>query len=119
MPRAVDVGIPRVYGESDATPQGNFVPHLLGREKLFQIVYKGRDFVVDYPPLAMALWRWSWMAVALLAPDLHPAEAENVAVKLPAVLGDVISVLLLLYLFRARPLRGLTLGALYWALPLS
>ena len=119
MTRAVDVGIPRVYGESDATPQGDFVPHLLGREKLFQIEYKGRDFVVDYPPLAMALWRWSWMTVALLAPDLDRAEAENVAVKLPAVLGDVISVLLLLLLFRARPRRALTLGALYWALPLS
>jgi hypothetical protein len=119
MTRAVDVGVPRVYGESDATPGGHFVPHLLGREKLFQIEYKGRDFVVDYPPLAMALWRWSWKSVALLAPDLDRAEAENVAVKLPAVLGDVLSVLLLLYLFRARPLRGLTLGALYWALPVS
>jgi hypothetical protein len=119
MTRAVDAGVPRVYGESEATPEGHFVPHLLGREKLFQIEYKGRDFVVDYPPLAMALWRWSWMTVALLAPDLDRGEAENVAVKLPAVLGDVLSVLLLLYLFRARPRRALTLGALYWALPLS
>ncbi len=119
MTRAVDAGVPRVYGESDATPEGHFVPHLLGREKLFQIEYKRRDFVVDYPPLAMALWRWSWKAVALLAPELDRAEAENVAVKLPAVLGDVLSVLLLIYLFRSRPRRGLTLGALYWALPLS
>jgi len=119
MTRAVDVGVPRVYGESHATPEGHFVSHLLGREPLFQIEYKGRDFGVDYPPLAMALWRWSFETVALLAPDLDRAEAENVAVKLPAVLGDVLSVLLLLYLFRARPRLGLTLGALYWALPLS
>jgi len=119
MARAVDAGVPRVYGESDATPEGHFVLHLLGREDLFQIEYKGRDFVVDYPPLAMALWRWSWKTVAHLAPDLDRAEAENVAVKLPAVLGDGLSLLLLIYLFRAQPLRGLTLGALYWALPVS
>ena len=119
MTRAVDAGVPRVYGDSDATPEGHFVPHLLGREDLFQIEYKGRDFVVDYPPLAMALWRWSWKTVALLAPDLDRAEAENVAVKLPALLGDGLSLLFLVYWFRARPLRGLTLGALYWALPVS
>ena len=119
MTRAVDAGVPRVYGESDATPEGHFVPHLLGREDLFQIEYKGRDFVVDYPPLAMALWRWSWKTVTLVAPDLDRAEAENVAVKLPAVLGDGLSLLLLVYLFRAQPLRGLTLGALYWVLPVS
>lgn len=119
MTRAVEAGVARVYGDSDATPEGHFLPHLLGREKLYRIEYKGRDFVVDYPPLAMTLWRWSWKAVALTAPGLDPAEAENVAVKLPAVLGDVLSVLLLLYLFRSQPLRGLTLAALYWALPLS
>jgi hypothetical protein len=119
MTRAVSAGVARVYGESDATPEGHFVPHLLGREDLFQIAYKGRDFVVDYPPLAMALWRWSCKSVAFLAPGLDRAEAENVAVKLPAVLGDVLSVLLLLYMFRSRPSRGLTLGALYWALPVS
>jgi hypothetical protein len=119
MTRAVSAGVARVYGESDATPEGHFVSHLLGREDLFQIEYKGRDFVVDYPPLAMALWRWSWKSVALLAPAFDRAEAENVAVKLPAVLGDVLSVLLLLYMFRSRPSRGLSLGALYWALPVS
>lgn len=119
MTRAVASGVARVYGESDATPEGHFVPHLLGREKLFQMEYKGRDFVVDYPPLAMALWRWSWKAVVLTAPDLDRAEAENAAVKLPAVLGDVLSVLLLIYWFRSQPRRGLVLGALYWALPLS
>jgi hypothetical protein len=117
MTRAVGAGVARVYGEPDATPEGHFVPHLLGREKLFQIAYKGRDFVVDYPPLAMALWRGSWKTVDLLAPDLDRAEKENAAVKLPAVVGDVLSVLLLLYLFPST--RGLALAALYWALPLS
>ena len=81
--------------------------------------YRGRDFVVDYPPLAMALWRWSWRAVTALAPDLDHGEAENAAVKLPAVLGDVAGVALLLALFRATPRRALGLAALYWALPVS
>ncbi len=117
MTRAVGAGVARVYGERDATPEGHFVSHLLGREQLYQIAYKGRDFVVDYPPLAMALWRWSWKGVALAAPELDRADRENVAVKLPAVLGDALSVLLILYLFASR--RGLVLAALYWARPLS
>src|SRR5687768_17688645 len=36
-----------------------------------------------------------------------------IAVKLPAVLGDVAAVALLLFAYRARPRRGLTLAALY------
>jgi hypothetical protein len=119
MSRAVTAGVPRVYGDSDATPDGHFVSHLLGREKLFQIEYKRRDYVVDYPPLAMALWQWSWRGLRLFAPSLDRGEAENVAVKLPAVLGDLLSILVLLSLFRQEPGRGLTLGALYWSLPLS
>jgi hypothetical protein len=81
--------------------------------------YKGRAFVVDYPPLAMALWKGSWIAVTTLRPDLDRAEAENVAVKLPAVVGDVVAALLLLWWFRERSARGLAIAALYWALPLS
>jgi hypothetical protein len=119
MTRALDAGVTRVYGDSDATPEGHFVSHLLGREDLFQVEYKGRRFVVDYPPLAIALWSWSGRTVALLAPDLDRGEAENVSVKLPAVLGDALALLLFIYMFRARPLRGLALGALYWALPVS
>jgi hypothetical protein len=117
MTRAVGAGVARVYGEADATPKGSFFSHLLGRDELYQIEYKGRDFVVDYPPLAMALWRWSWNAVSWIAPALDLGERENAAVKLPAVLGDLLSVLLLLYLFPS--MRGLVLAALYWALPLS
>jgi hypothetical protein len=117
MTRAVGAGVSGVYGDSDATPEGHFVQHLLGRENLYQIPYKGRDFVVDYPPLAMALWRWSWKGVSAAAPGLDRGEKENAAVKLPSVIGDVLSVLLLLYLFPSR--RGLGLAALYWALPLS
>jgi hypothetical protein len=119
MTRAVEAGVTRVYGDSGATPDGDFVPHLLGREKLFQVDYKGREYVVDYPPLAMALWQWSWKGVRFFAPGMDRGEAENVAVKLPAVLGDLLSILVLLSLFRQEPGRGLTLAALYWSLPLS
>ncbi len=119
MTRAVSEGVSGVYGDAGATPPGHFTEQLLGHEELFRVDYKGRAFVVDYPPGAMALWRWSWLVVHRVVPELDRAEAENVAVKLPAVAGDVAAVLLLLWLFRERPARGLALAALYWALPVS
>jgi hypothetical protein len=67
----------------------------------------------------MALWRASWWTVSTLIPWWNTAEAQNVAVKLPSVLGDILAVLVLLVAFRRRPGRGWVLGALYWALPVS
>jgi hypothetical protein len=119
MARSVSAGVTQVYGNQDATPAGHFLAQLLGREDLFQVEYKGRRFAVDYPPLSMFLWRWSWWAVSALGPRLDRAEAENVAVKLPPVLGDLASVAVLLFLFPDRRSRGAALAALYWALPLS
>jgi hypothetical protein len=117
MTRAAEHGITRVYGEPDATPPGHFLDQLWGREPLFRIDHRGRSFAVDYPPLAMALWRWSLSLVRGLEPALDRGEIENAAVKLPSILGDVAAALLLLYLFRDR--RGWWLAALYWALPVS
>lgn len=117
--RADAHGVARVYGDADAVPPGHFVAQLRGAEPLWLVPYRGRDFVVDYPPLAMALWRWSWRTVTALAPDLDHGEAENAAVKLPALLGDVAGVALLLALFRNTPRRAVALAALYWAMPLS
>jgi hypothetical protein len=117
--RADEAGVARVYGDADAVPPGHFLAQLRGAEPLWLIPYRGRDFVVDYPPLAMALWRWSWRTVEWLAPDLDHGEAENAAVKLPALAGDVAAVLLLLALFRGTPRRAAALAALYWALPVS
>lgn len=117
--RASEHGVARVYGAADAVPAGHFLAQLRGAEPLWLVPYRGRDFVVDYPPLAMALWRWSWRTVAWAAPRLDHGEAENVAVKLPAVLGDVAAVMLLLALFRATPSRAAWLAAAYWALPMS
>ena len=117
MTRASEHGVTRVYREPDATPPGHFFDQLWGREPLFRIDYRGRNLAVDYPPLAMALWRWSLSSVRSFEPALDRGEVENVAVKLPSVLGDVAATLLLLYVFRDR--RGLWLSALYWALPVS
>jgi len=115
MTRAVSHGVVGVYGDADATPRGEFVPYLLGRANLFQPEYKGRSFVVDYPPLAMALWRWSWKSVDFLFAGFDRGEKENIAVKLPAVVGDVAAVLLLILVLPGRPSTAL----LYWALPVS
>jgi hypothetical protein len=117
--RADAHGVARAYGDADAVPSGHFVAQLRGEEPLWLVPYRGREFVVDYPPLAMALWRWSWRTVTTVAPGLDHGEAENAAVKLPAVVGDVAGVLLLLVLFRTTPGRALGLAALYWALPFS
>lgn len=119
MSRAVTAGTPYVYGDRDAVGSGEFVDQLLGRAELWRASYQGREFVVDYPPGAMALWRWSWIAVTTVAPELERGEAENVAVKLPPVVGDIAAVALLLWIFRRERPLGLTLAALYWATPVS
>ena len=54
--RADAAGVARVYGDADAVPSGHFLAQLRGAEPLWLVPYRGRDFVVDYPPLAMALW---------------------------------------------------------------
>ena len=119
MLRAASSGVARVYGDADAVPAGHVLAQLRGREELWKVRAFDRDFVVDYPPLAMALWRWSWWAVTHAAPGMDPAEARNAAVKLPAVLGDVAAMAVLVWAFPHRPWRGLVLAALYWALPVS
>jgi hypothetical protein len=119
MMRTVSHGVTQVYGDADAVPEGHFMAQLLGKENLWRVGYSGRNFVVDYPPLAMAVWRASWWTVSTLMPWWNYGEAQNVAVKLPSVLGDILAVFVLFAALRRRPLRGWTLGALYWALPVS
>jgi hypothetical protein len=119
MMRTVSHGVTQVYGDADAVPEGRFMEQLLGRDKLWRVDYYGRDFAVDYPPLAMALWRASWWTVSTLMPWWNYAEAQNVAVKLPSVLGDILAVVILFVALRRRPERAWTLGALYWALPVT
>ena len=73
----------------------------------------GRIFNIDYPPLAVALWRVS-------AAFVSPADdaAWNVAMKLPAMLGDVAALLLLAFAWPGGR-AGLRAAALYWAIPSS
>jgi hypothetical protein len=117
--RATSAGVTRVYGDPDAVAPGHALAQMGGREEPWKVRAFGRDFVVDYPPLAMALWRTSWWAVTRAAPAMDPAEAQNAAVKLPAVLGDLLAMAVLVWAFPHRPWRGLALASLYWALPVS
>ena len=119
MARAVSHGTTHVYGDPDAVGEDAFFDQLWGRSALWRTTYRSREFVVDYPPGAMAMWRGSWFLVRAVAPGLELGEAENVAVKLPPVLGDIASVALLLWIFRRERRRALTLAALYWATPVS
>jgi len=112
-------GLSQVYGSAETVPEGQFFPQLSGDVETWRAPYRGSEYGVDYPPLAMALWLGAWHAVRWTMPFLEHGEAENVAVKLPAVLGDLGAVVLLLWAFRDKPDRGLMLAALYWALPLS
>lgn len=119
MMRAASHGVTRVYGDADGVAEGHFLAQLSGKEELWRVPYYGRDFVVDYPPLAMAIWRGSWWVVSTLMPWWNTAEAQNVAVKLPSVVGDIIAVVVLFVALRRRPGRALALAILYWALPIS
>ncbi len=114
--RAVSHGVAGVYGDEDAVPPGTFFAQLRG-EGVWKIEWRGRAFPVDYPPLAMALWRWSKLAVDRFA--LDPEEAWGVAVKLPSILGDLLAWPALLWVLRRRPLEAIWAAALYWALPVS
>ena len=114
--RAADHGVTRVYGDPGAVPAVRLLAQIRGEEDLWKVEFAGRSFVVDYPPLAMFLWRWSHWVVTRGGSGLEPPEARNVAVKLPAVLGDIAAVALLLW---ALGSRGLGLAAVYWAAPVS
>jgi hypothetical protein len=114
--RAADAGITRVYGDAGTTTLDNITAQMRGQEPLWQTTAFGRAFTVDYPPLAQALWRWSWALVSRLPLDY--GEALSIAVKVPPVLGDVLAALLLLWAIPGAG-RSRALAALYWALPVS
>jgi hypothetical protein len=118
MLRAAEHGVTRVYGGPETVPPGRFLAQMHGREPRWELPWLGRSFTVDYPPLAMAVWRLSWAAVRAVHSGVT-AEAQNVAVKLPAVLGDVAAAGLLLWALRAQGRRGHWIAALYWALPVT
>jgi hypothetical protein len=119
MHRTLEAGVAQAYGPAEALPPGHALAQYRGQEPAWQYEWQGRRFVVDYPPLAMLSWAGSYRLVERLAPGLSPLERDSLAVKLPALFGDLLSLLVLLWATRPDFRRGLVLGALYWALPIS
>lgn len=116
---SLERGLTGAYGPAEAMPPGHVWPQLRGREELWKPMRGGREFVIDYPPLSLAAWVLSYHAVEWAAPGLSAFERDNVAVKLPALFGDVLSLIVLVWAWAADRRRGLILAALYWALPVS
>jgi hypothetical protein len=112
-------GVTRVYGDPQSIPPGHFLSQLRGEEPQWRLEALGQSFVIDQPPGIQALWTVSWWGVSRLHGRMDRGEALNVAAKLPATLGDVLAVLLLLAVFRERLRLGALLAALFWALPIS
>ncbi len=114
-----NAGVTQAYGGPDSVPPGDFFPQLLAQKPRHQVSFRGRDFPIDYPPLGLAAWGTSWRFFTSKPRPYRGAEAENLAVKFPAVLGDLLSVLLLLWVFRGNPELALSLAALYWIFPIT
>jgi hypothetical protein len=114
-----NVGITEVYGGPDSVPPGDFLPQLLGRKPRHEVSFRDRSFPIDYPPLGLSAWGASWRFFTSKPRPYRGAEAENLAVKFPAVLGDLLASLVLIWAFRGDPARGLGLAALYWIFPIT
>ena len=110
-------GLASVYGGRDDVPEGHLLSQLSGRERVSS--FGGGYIILNYPPLAVALWTASWRLVARWGHRLEPLEAEALATKLPSLAGDLAAVAALLWIHRCRPWRAATLAALYWATPVS
>lgn len=114
-----NAGVTQAYGGPDAVPPGDFMPQLLAQKPRHRVLFRGRDFPIDYPPLGLAAWGASWRFFTSKPRPYRGAEAENLAVKFPAVLGDALAVGVLLWAFRSNPRAGVTLAALYWIFPVT
>jgi hypothetical protein len=111
--RAREAGTTGVYGPP--LEAGQLVPQLRGDAPLWTVERDGRSFTVDYPPLAMFVWR---SAARLVGPDAGDATGWAVALKLPAVLGDLAAVALLAA-WGTRRREAVRRAALFWILPAS
>jgi hypothetical protein len=112
-------GITHAYGGPESIPEGEFLKQLTGEKPRFEVLFRDRYYVIDYPPLALAAWGESWRFFTSRPRPYRGAEAENLAVKFPAVLGDVLSVIVLLWAFRGAPRIALSLASLYWIFPIT
>ena len=114
-----NAGLTQAYGGPETVPAGEFLPQLLGQKARHEVTFRGRVFPIDYPPLGLGAWGVSWRFFTEKPRPYRGAEAENLAVKFPAVLGDLIAVFVLLWAFRGDPRTGVLLAALYWIFPVT
>ncbi|MEO8360983.1 MAG: glycosyltransferase 87 family protein [Vicinamibacteria bacterium] len=114
-----NAGYTQVYGDAASVPPGTFMGQLSGALPRHEVSFRGRDFPIDYPPLGLSAWGASWTFFTSKPRPYRGAEAENFAVKFPAVLGDVLSVVVLLWAFRGNARVALGLSALYWIFPIT
>ena len=108
---AIARGVTGAYGPPLAP--GAFIPTLRGDEPLWMVSHEGRQFPIDYPPLAIAAWR---AAASWIEPT--DASSWNVALKLPALAGDLLAVAILVWWWPGGR-SGARAAALYWAIPPS
>lgn len=113
------VGVTQAYGGPESVPPGEFMAQLLAEKPRHEVSFKGREFPIDYPPLGLAAWGGSWRFFTSKPRPYRGAEAENLAVKFPAVLGDLLAVFVLLWAFRGNPRTAFSLAALYWIFPIT
>jgi hypothetical protein len=113
------VGVVQVYGDADSVPPGDFVPQLLAHKPRHEVSFRDRDFPIDYPPLGLAAWAESWRFFTSKPRPYRGDAAENLAVKFPAVLGDLLAVVVLVWAFRGDPRLAFSLAVLYWIFPVS
>jgi hypothetical protein len=114
-----NAGVTQAYGGPDSVPPGDFFPQLVAEKPRHEVSFRGRDFPIDYPPLGLAAWGESWRFFTSKPRPYRGDAAENLAVKFPAVLGDLLSVLVLIWAFRGDPRIAFSLGVLYWIFPVT
>ena len=112
-------GVIQVYGGPGSVPVGEFLPQLMGTLPRSQVSFRDREFPIDYPPLGLAAWGASWSFFTSRPRPFRGAEAENLAVKFPPVLGDVLAVVALLWAYRDDRARALALASIYWLFPIT
>ena len=112
-------GITQAYGGPEAVPEGDFLLQLTGKKARWEVSFRDRQFVIDYPPLSLAAWGESWRFFTSKPRPYRGAEAENLAVKFPPVVGDLLAVVVLLWAFRGAPSLSLSLAAIYWIFPIT
>jgi len=113
------VGVVQVYGDAESVPAGDFFPQLLAKKPRHEVSFRGREFPIDYPPLGLAAWGESWRFFTSKPRPYRGDAAENLAVKFPAVLGDLLAVVVLIWAFRGNPRLASSLALLYWLFPVS